>query len=1313
MKVFKFLLPLLAAFSFLSTSAQIAPSVKATDLPLYSGSGDGGHVLIIVAGGVKRILGADVAKDALLLKAPVINPVFQVKVTTPELKITSAGTPGVGKVFTSDADGDGTWQTPASAPWGTIAGTLSDQADLQAALNGRQPLNANLTAFAALSPTTDNFLVGNGSAWVLKTSSQAKTILGLNNVTNTDSATINTAGNTALNARIKYSDSSTMLTAYRNALNGRILYTDSSAMLTAYRNALNGRILYTDSASMLAAYRTGLNSRILYTDSSTMLAAYRTALNLRLVWGDTAVINADGNTALNARQPLDADLTTFAGITPTTVGQNLLTMANPSAIRFIKVNADNTTVLRTQAEMQSDLGITAGAGDVLGPASSTDNGIPTYDGTDGKHIQYNSTATLSDGGVITATQFVGTYSATSTTTSANFAVVSTNNIATTTNAGIIFDGTSTQIKARMWSNGGNGTLATNDAFGGMIFGNTGTITGASAGTHRSGGTVVIKGFTFVPNATTPAAMTHASALWIDNPASGGTNNWSMYVRTGNTFLGGTLEASGSIKFSNLTAGFVKSDGSGNLTVDNSTYQAADADLTTWAGITPGTGVGTFLATPSSANLISAVTDETGTGTLVFSASPTFTGTVGASGITGTGNIQVTGASSELRAGSSGATPNFTASNFDNSTTNAQSLPTGVTTLRFRIKEVGSTNLTLGAGEGLAYHLIGNQLYTEAGSSSHPLVSNLYIKSLTATDGAGATAEAATVIIENAMSGVTPTGDNSALWVRAGLTKLDGQIKAINISGVATAADSVMVPNRTTGLFEVRKLPTASVGTVTDFSAGDLSPLFTTSEATTTSTPALTFTLSNAAAHTFFGNSSGSTGPPSFTAITTADIPTLNQNTTGSAATLTTPRTVWGQSFNGSANITAAPVYTAESNPSYAAGKLAYNSDVEALNFFNNEADVTLDIGQETWTRVYNTTGSTIANGKAVYINGSHTDGTPTVALAQANAGATSLVIGVATHAIENNTYGYVTNFGVIHGLNTSGFTAGATLYLSTSSAGDFQTALPASPNIRFRVGIVGKSDATVGTIHVTPSTGDIGLGTANQVRGINSAGTGTEYKTINQTTNETEVTHAANSITIGLPDVMMEAMEQKAMDALGSSIKAQTVGVSLATIQQNVTLVDGQVNYAAVWVPYSFTCTGIKWWMGALFVGTGDQTNDIALFSYSAGTLTKIAETASSNTFYSSNVTANTLITTAWASPVALTGGQIYYVGWIYNNSAQTTAPTIGGGQALTASGVALGDYANSAKLYGIHTGQTAQPATTRLMSSLSQTTSKPYAGLY
>lgn len=48
---------------------------------------------------------------------------------------------------------------------------------------------------------------------------------------------------------------------------------------------------------------------------------------------------------------------------------------------------------------------------------------------------------------------------------------------------------------------------------------------------------------------------------------------------------------------------------------------------------------------------------------------------------------------------------------------------------------------------------------------------------------------------------------------------------------------------------------------------------------------------------------GALGTPSSGTLTNCTFPTLNQNTTGSAATLTTTRTIWGQNFNGSANIT--------------------------------------------------------------------------------------------------------------------------------------------------------------------------------------------------------------------------------------------------------------------------------------------------------------------------------------------------------------------------------------------------------------------------
>ena len=54
------------------------------------------------------------------------------------------------------------------------------------------------------------------------------------------------------------------------------------------------------------------------------------------------------------------------------------------------------------------------------------------------------------------------------------------------------------------------------------------------------------------------------------------------------------------------------------------------------------GAATFLVTPSSANLASLVTDETGTGALVFAGSPTFTGTVSGAALTLSGALTLNG-----------------------------------------------------------------------------------------------------------------------------------------------------------------------------------------------------------------------------------------------------------------------------------------------------------------------------------------------------------------------------------------------------------------------------------------------------------------------------------------------------------------------------------------------------------------------------------------------------------------------------------------------------------------------------------------------
>lgn len=56
---------------------------------------------------------------------------------------------------------------------------------------------------------------------------------------------------------------------------------------------------------------------------------------------------------------------------------------------------------------------------------------------------------------------------------------------------------------------------------------------------------------------------------------------------------------------------------------------------------------------------------------------------------------------------------------------------------------------------------------------------------------------------------------------------------------------------------------------------------------------------------------GALGTPSSGTLTNCTFPTLNQNTTGSAATLTTARTINAVSFNGSANIQTATASTSD------------------------------------------------------------------------------------------------------------------------------------------------------------------------------------------------------------------------------------------------------------------------------------------------------------------------------------------------------------------------------------------------------------------
>ncbi len=353
-------------------------------------------------------------------------------------------------------------------------------------------------------------------------------------------------------------------------------------------------------------------------------------------------------------------------------------------------------------------------------------------------------------------------------------------------------------------------------------------------------------------------------------------------------------------------------------------------------------------------------------------------------------------------------------------------------------------------------------------------------------------------------------------------------------------------------------------------------------------------------------------------------------------------------------------------------------------------NVNLQVGTQEYARVYNDSGTTLTKGQAVYISGAQGNRVA-VRLARANVEATSFgTIGLVAETMANGAEGFIIVSGALYKLDTTGLTAGATVYVSPTTAGAITTTKPQAPDQLVVVGWVERVDNIVGSIYVKIDNGyeidelhDVQITSPQSgnllIYDATTTPTGV-WKNANLTDGTgITITEGAGSVTIANAGVT------QATAGTGISVSAGTGNVTITNTapDQTVSLSAGTgISTSGTYPNFTITNTAPDQTVSLTGAGTTTISGTYPNFTITSddqfdGTVTSVDLTAGTGISVSGGpITSSGSITVTNTAPdqvVAISAGTGISVSGTYPNFTVTNTSPSSGGTVTSVAALTLG----------------------------------------